>query len=63
MGNLTPASNIIFGFIGGLITAVLLQLAKNVGYDVPASIVSQLPWAIGAACAHLWDVVTGDNKK
>lgn len=57
-----PANNVIFGFAGGLIAAVVQRYASKWGYDAPDSIANALPGAIAIVLAHAWDVYTGENK-
>jgi hypothetical protein len=60
---LTPANNVIFAFVGGLLATVLLHIAKQYGYVPGEDIASALPAGIALFMAHAWDVYTGDNKK
>lgn len=62
MGKMMPAANVIFGFIGGIISYAAIYIAKHYGYDTPPDIASALPGANALLLAHIWDVWTGDNK-
>lgn len=58
-----PATNVIFGFLGGCLAYGLLQAAKHFGYECPPDIADGLPAASALAIAHVWDMYSGDNKK
>lgn len=60
---LLPANNVLFAFAGGFITEIVLHYAEKYGYVPNPDIAQALPGGISLALAHLWDVVSGDNKK
>ncbi len=55
---LKPATNVIFCFVGGFISALLLHWAKAVGYQVSDDVELALPASITAAVAYLHDVAS-----
>ena len=63
MGNYTPSNNIIFAFLAGFDTTLLLHFCASYGYTPSPDIAAALPAAIALLMAHIWDIVTGDNKK
>lgn len=46
--------NVIFGFAGGLIAALLLHVGRDCGYTPTDDIAFTLPVAISAALSHAW---------
>ena len=47
-----PQTSVIWAFLGGLITFLLIHVCAMVGYVVPPDIASGLPAAIAVVLAH-----------
>ena len=58
-----PANNVLLAFVAGLISTLLLHHAKTLGYDVQPDVSNALPGAIALIVAHVYDVISGNNKK
>lgn len=63
LSDLKPQQNVLLGYLSGLAAYALLLIASSIGYEVPVYIANGLPYAIGIAMAHAWDIYTGENKK
>lgn len=58
MNPLIPHQNVLYCFIGGFISAILMHCAKSVGYAVPDDVEIALPAATTAGIAYLHDCIS-----
>lgn len=62
-GSLKPDENIQWGIIASFVTNSIIDIAVRHGIAIPQDVAYQLTLVAGALVAHVWDMLSGDNKE
>lgn len=63
MPNIIPAGNVQAAIIAGFFSVIIEHVSKAHGYELPEDISASLPAVMTIIVAHVWDMITGGNKK
>lgn len=62
MATITPASNLQAATVAGFIATLVLHVCAANDITIPPDVADALPGLFALLVAHIWDMVTGENK-